>query len=357
MKKLILISWLAAVLSSCSLSECEGGASCPGSATEGTRATSGSQSFSLVNWNVQTFFDGVTEGTEYTDFKSAAKWSNSKYYTRLQRLCEVIAALNADIYVFEEIENEGVLNDIANQFAGNSWDQSKNWTFCCFAKAKNSSIGCAVLSKYPLFGLKTHSLDIRTQKDSQPSMRPLLEVSASVNGREVRLLVNHWKSKSGGEEESSIWRDWQEAQLSNRIAKLAEEGSAPCIICGDFNRDAKEFCLTGGGAAGAGGGTYSSGGGTYGGNVILRGEGGIKVYSPWFTESGSFSSETGSYYYKGNWERIDHIFSYGKVRISGFSPRASAPWANEDKTPNAYKIYSGSGYSDHLPIMANIVLE
>ena len=351
MKRLILIFWLAVMMTACSMSE---GDSCP------VRGPSGSQSFSLVNWNLQTFFDGVTEGSEYSDFKSAAKWSNSKYYTRLQRLCQVIASLNADIYVFEEVENEGVLNDIANQFAGNSWDHSKNWTYCAFAKEKKSAIGCALLSKHPLFGLKTHSLDIRTQKYSQPSMRPLLEISASINGREVRFLVNHWKSKSGGEEESEIWRDWQEAQLSDRLAKLAEEGQLPCIICGDFNRDAKEFCRLEGGSAGAVGGPAKTAGGTHTANVLLRGAGGtkgIKVYSPWFTEGGSFSSEIGSYYYKGSWERIDHIFAYGKVRISGFSPKAESPWANEDKSPAAYKIYNGSGYSDHLPLMANIILD
>ena len=92
----------------------------------------------------------------------------------------------------EEIENEGIINDIANQFAGNSWDSSKNWTYSCFAKEKNSSIGCAVLSKYPLFGIKTHSLDIRTQKDSQPSMRPIMEVNLDVGGRNVILFVNHF---------------------------------------------------------------------------------------------------------------------------------------------------------------------
>ena len=351
MKQLILLFWLLTFLSSCSLSDCGGEGVSSSSAssrrasdTTGGPALTDSQAFSLVNWNVQTFFDGVTEGCEYSDFKSAAKWTNSKYYTRLQRLCEVMALLNADIFVFEEIENEGILHDIANQFAGNSWDSSKNWTYCAFSKEKNSSIGCAVLSKFPLFGLKTHSLDIRSQKENQPSMRPLLEISISVKGREVRLLVNHWKSKAGGEEESQIWRDWQEANLCYRLGKVAEEGQLPCIICGDFNRDIREFCLVEDGSRTEG-------------NIKLRGKQPVRIYSPWLTEGGGFSSEIGSYYYKGSWERIDHIFSFGRARIAAFSPRSQAPWANEDKTPFAYKIYNGSGYSDHLPVMANVVVE
>ncbi len=337
---MIFIFWLIISLAACSLNECDSDTS-----SQNGSSPSRSCSFSIANWNVQTFFDGVTEGSEYSDFKSAAKWSNSKYYTRLKRLCEVLARLNADVFVLEEIENEGIINDIANQFAGNSWDSSKNWTYSCFAKEKNSSIGCAVLSKYPLFGIKTHSLDIRTQKDSQPSMRPIMEVNLDVGGRNVILFVNHWKSKSGGEEESEIWRDWQETLLAGRLAEISSaSASAPCIICGDFNRDIREFCVLEGGSRTEG-------------NISLRGAKPVKVYSPWLTESGSLSSETGSYYYKGSWERIDHIFSFGKARISAFSPRAESPWAKEDKTPFAYKIYSGEGYSDHLPVMASVVVE
>ena len=172
-----------------------------------------------------------------------------------------------------------------------------------------------------------------------------MEVNLDVGGRNVILFVNHWKSKSGGEEESEIWRDWQETLLAGRLAEISSaSASAPCIICGDFNRDIREFCVLEGGSRSEG-------------NVSLRGSKSVKLYSPWLTEGGSLSSETGSYYYKGSWERIDHIFSFGKVRISAFSPRAESPWAKEDKTPFAYKIYSGEGYSDHLPVMASVVVE
>lgn len=322
---------------SCGLGECD----------SESRINRKNSSFSIVNWNVQTFFDGHTDGTEYKDFKSAGKWSNDKYYTRLTRLCEVLSTLNADFYVLEEIENENIIHDISNQFAGKSWNTASNWTYSCFAKEKNSSIGCAVLSKFPLFGVKTHSIDIRTQKSAQPSVRPLIEVCADINGREVTLFVNHWKSKSGGEETSKIWRDWQETVLAHRIAELKARGGT-AIICGDFNRNADEFILD-----------FSTSE-----NTLLRyiniktgNKEVVKVHSPWFNSDGTYVSQTGSYYYKDNWERIDHIFCTGNARISAFGPRAQSPWANENKTPFSYKIYSGTGYSDHLPVMANVILQ
>ena len=33
-------------------------------------------SFSIVNWNVQTFFDGNCDGTEYSNFTKSQIWGN-----------------------------------------------------------------------------------------------------------------------------------------------------------------------------------------------------------------------------------------------------------------------------------------
>ena len=102
------------------------------------------RSFTLVCWNVQTFFDAVTTGTEYKDCKNSERWNKEKYVKRLNKLCEVMTSLNPDIFVMEEIENDEVVQDIANTLAGGSWDNKKNWQYACFAKESGSAIGCAV---------------------------------------------------------------------------------------------------------------------------------------------------------------------------------------------------------------------
>lgn len=304
-----------------------------------------SQNLTLVSWNVQTFFDAETEGSEYSDYQSGAHWSKDKYLVRLQRLCEVIKTLNADIFVLEEIENEAVLYDISNQLAGNSWKDSYQWNYACFAKDDYAAIGIGIISRYPLNNPKTHCMDIRTQKENQPSSRPLLQVSVDVNGSELMLFAAHWKSKAGGEEENEIWRDWQEAVLATSLLKSTP---AAAIICGDFNRDAADFVTTFNGTARSP-------------NTVFRaptetGAVTVSVYNPWFDAYGGFSTELGSYYYDNKWERIDQIFAYGKVQLSSFSPRAEEPWANEQGKPVGYKLYTGEGYSDHLPLMCSLVL-
>lgn len=284
---------------------------------------------SVVNWNVQTFFDAETDGNEYSEFLSNAKWSRDKYLERLLRLCETITVLGADVYVFEEIENEGILYDISNQLAGSSWDSKKIWSYGCFSRDEGSSIGCGILSRYPLLDVKSHSIDVRTQTGTQPSMRPLLEATIKMDEKALTIFACHWKSKSGGEDETEIWRDWQEYVVAEKLAGIQN----PVLVCGDLNRDILDFAAP------------------QSNQIVLRGSKNILVYSPWLLEDGSFSTETGSYYFDGKWERIDNFFLFGEGKITGFRVKAQEPWIKENGTPASFKIGSGEGYSDHLPIM------
>ena len=295
---------------------------------------SSEKNISLVCWNVQTFFDAVVSGNEYKEFKNAAQWNKEKYTRRLDKLCDVMKTLNPDIFVMEEIENEAVVQDIANTLAGNSWEKKKNWQHVCFAKDSDSAIGCAVFSRYEMTSLRTHSLDIRTQQEEQPSMRPVMQITLLVGNRELELVVNHWKSKSGGEEETEIWRDWQELVLAEGVDGALE--TSPVLMCGDFNRSAEDFILQK----------------TEGiENLALRGrEKLVNVYTPWLRSDGNFATETGSYFYDGEWERIDNIMICGDVSMQSFTTVSEAPLADEDGIPLPYKIYSGEGCSDHLPL-------
>ena len=71
----------------------------------------------IVSWNLQTFFDAVKVGTEYSDFISKkSSWSEEKYKTRLTRFCEILEFADSDIFIMQEIENENILYDIINTY-------------------------------------------------------------------------------------------------------------------------------------------------------------------------------------------------------------------------------------------------
>ena len=338
MKKQILF-WLPLLIGLCC--SCSGGCY----AQNETETEELKTPLSVVNWNVQTFFDANKDGCEYTEFQKSSDWNKEKYQERVKRLAQVISTLDADIYVFEEIENENVLQDISNELSGKSqtWNQKKFWNDSVFVKEEDTAIGIGILSRYPITEAKTHSMDIRIHKEKQPVVRYILQTTLSIKSKKVSILVNHWKSKVGGQNQTEIWRDWQESILAKITSELQnKDDSQAIIICGDFNRDAADFILNDN-------------------NTILRySDFGYTDYtttkSMWFSDSGQFLHQTGSYYYDDRWERIDNILICGDIKIAGAEPSAVSPWASPKGIPESYKIYSGEGYSDHLPVIARLIL-
>lgn len=322
----------------------------------GFGCASDTKEISFACWNVQTFFDANNDGVEYAEFRKGKNWNKETYLVRLQRLAEVIKALDCDVFALEEIENEKVVRDILNQLAGTSWKNSKNWNYTCFAKEPGASIGCAVFSRFPLGDMRVHSMDVRVEEETQPSCRPIVQVSVYVGETQLVLLVNHWKSKSGSGD-SDVWRNWQESLLTDRICKvLSEKEGVSVVACGDFNRDIEEFEI-----CSVNENDYSGAGN---GIVRLRNfhpdvfENGsyVLLFSPWLASDGAVKKDGGSYFYKGQWERIDHIFTCGNAVAREFETCARIPWAEDDGVPVSYKIYNGTGYSDHLPLKCTISL-
>ena len=79
----------------------------------------------------------------------------------------------------------------------------------------------------------------------------------------------------------------------------------------------------------------------------------VSVYSPWIDNFDELE-EPGSYYFNENWERIDHFFANDKIALENFEVLTDGEWCGENFIPKPYKIYTGEGYSDHLPIKCTV---
>lgn len=301
---------------------------------------SNKDSITVTNWNVQTFFDGNNDGTEYSEFTNKnSKWNLERYESRLDKLCDMIEKTDSDVFVMEEIENEKILYDISNRLSHKVWQPGKVYQYAAFEKDDGSSIGLGVLSRYKISDVRFHSLDIRTESEEKPSMRPIMELTIRPHDRNVHMFVNHWKSKSGDEETTKKWRRWQECLLSDLCFSKNEYSSDIFIAVGDFNQDIREFNRN------------------EMENIFLTSferekNKTLEICSPWDYDE----SEIGSYYFSGDWERIDHFFCTSPDVIEHFEVLDFPELLTDDGIPDKYKISPNTGYSDHLPIMCQITL-
>ena len=292
---------------------------------------------SIVSYNAQTFFDAVEDGREFKEFKgSKTKWSKEKYTERLFRLKEAVnlscLALGLgekaipDILVLQEIESRAVIDDFCKILPMNN-----SYKYAVFIPPQNGgAFSTALLSKFPITETKVFNV-----YSGKRSLRPLIEtrirIGNSTGDNELVLLNVHWKSKVGNSDTDSIRRQ-QEEQAYKRLKELkASEPQTPFIICGDFNQTLEEFSLM----------------------SEFDNCWNIGAYQAAAQEG---SQPTGSYFYKESWEGIDHFFysdnlSDGKnFDLSFFCVINLKPLTDTSGKPDKYSVYSGKGYSDHLPI-------
>ncbi|WP_461247837.1 endonuclease/exonuclease/phosphatase family protein, partial [Treponema sp. R6D11] len=261
----------------------------------------------LMTWNVQNLFDGVDNGNEYDEFLNSAGWSTEKYKGKVNTISTAIASLNPppDIIMFQEIESLVTIHDVGEALPG-------GYAYSHFAKNPSASLGVGIISRFPLAEPKAHSITI----GDETTPRPVLEVRIQTE-KEFVVFVCHWKSKLGGDDNTESVRRASARVILRRIRELwEEEPDIGIIVAGDLNENHNEFYRQGAQAITAllpddpycaqmAAGAQK--------DFIVLGkdkppvpvnfpQGTIVLFSAWVRDV-----EKGSYYYKNNWETIDHF--------------------------------------------------
>jgi endonuclease/exonuclease/phosphatase family metal-dependent hydrolase len=345
------------------------------------------EQLTIASWNVQNLFDGIDHGSEYNEFKSSAGWNSEKYQARLNGITKAFkdGALNPDILALIEVENAGVVQDLA----GSSY-MDYPWTFF----AGDGSAGLGVLSRLPLIETRAHSS--HSPEGSVP--RPVVEVWADTGSGPLVLLVCHWKSKRGGGKNTEALRRAGAALVLRRLTEIAGENPGiPVIICGDLNENYDEFNRIGAAypcallpdsseAAALTRKVFSDARPGFQamklpGFLVVSGQKPPRalfftepaVFSPWlemedggYEPFGSQDSDhfdflpQGSYYYDDAWETIDHfllnaaLFNQRNWEYQRFRVVAEPPFVNSGGKPQPYNPRTGNGLSDHLPIVLTL---
>jgi endonuclease/exonuclease/phosphatase family metal-dependent hydrolase len=318
--------------------------------------------FTAVVWNVEALFDGYEDGSEYEEFTEKAGWTHEKYQARLLAVSQAILQIESseavpDLIGFVEVENQGVLDDLSG---GALSKHAYNWT--AFANLPGSSLGLGILSRHPIKNMVAHSITM--EKETAP--RPVLEVRVEPLDKPLVFFLCHWKSKLGKDTEGL--RRASARVVQRRLSEIASaEPETPVIIMGDLNENHDEFyrfqalCALlpddqdAAGIASLGRRDFLVLSGKKPPRTEFFPEEVEPLYSPW----GAELSE-GSYYYKGEWETIDHflllkaLFGSSPWRFSDCRVLNQEPFTTTKGVPSAYVHRTGRGLSDHLPLMLRL---
>ncbi len=306
--------------------------------------------FTFLSYNVHNLFDDQDEGTEYPEYCVAkGNWNRAQYLKKLENLSKVIRESSpggADFLAFYEVEHQGVLKDLIELCLSRM-----GYREYTAVKPPNAPMGLGFITRLPVLSCKTH------QPLSQGfPQRPVLEVDVDCGGHPLSVFLCHFKSKTEGAEATERNRVVSAELIRNRMGILLSENPLrEILIMGDLNENIDEYDRVEGRyptalipmeAATPATKTL----------VVSRDpsssspEGDPYVlYSPWFAES----TGKGSYWYRGNWESIDHVLLSAHLLIpphlkfSRFRVVNLSYLLNSNGQPNPT-------YSDHLPLWVEL---
>ena len=304
----------------------------------------------LADWNVDNLFDEVHDGGEYTEFDPEKGWTRAQFWHRCEGLARVIRTLGdrgPDVLVLEEVEGAHALDVLNDRFLGDL-----GYRHAFLAPPSVPGVKTAFLSRFPL--VRTGLL-FPASGDSDETLRPLVEAEFSLGTRSLVVVANHWKSRIPTPKATEGLRREAARTLHQRLLELEARSDHPLVVVvGDFNTSL-ELSRSWPNRAMVSGGVAQD---DELGLVVFPGRKTATasrlagaVWDPWET----VSDPPGSYFYQGDWDRLDHAFIaasslrlsdwvFDSFRVAAYAPR-----------PVAYGVKTPDGISDHFPLVLTLV--
>lgn len=308
----------------------------------------------LMFYNVENLFDiyddTLTDDEEFLP-GGLRRWNYKRYNTKINSLYKTIIAAGEwqppAIVAFCEIENRKVLEDLIRKTNLSKY----KYDIVHEDSPDERGIDVALIYRTEQVKVIGHSY-LRTMAvtGTEFRTRDVLYTSFLINNDTVHLFVNHWPSRRGGVLAGQPQRMKIAAMVRSKVdsINIISHGKARIIITGDFNATPDDEVMS----------ILTEKNDENGGSV--------------FNLSERLPPGSGTYRYKGTWEIIDQfivsdqllnkraaIFTdHDKLRI--FSPGfllkkdLNYPGLSPNSTYYGYR-YQG-GYSDHLPVLLDLML-
>ena len=202
----------------------------------------------IAFYNVENLFDTINDINKNDEASPIMemKFNRSEIYKKkVKNMASVIADIGSDlvnkspsIVGLSEVENRNVIEDLLN----NKHLLNKNYDIVHYDSPDERGIDVGLIYNKDVFKVnstKSHELIIYDNKSSKRNYtRDQLVVSGLLDNELIHIIVNHWPSRSGGEERSRAGR-MAAAELNKKIIDSLQNKykNAKIITMGDFNDD------------------------------------------------------------------------------------------------------------------------
>jgi len=202
----------------------------------------------IAFYNVENLFDTINDINKNDEASPIMeiKFNRSEIYKKkVKNMASVIEDIGSDlvnkspsIVGLSEVENRNVIEDLLN----NKHLSNKNYDIVHYDSPDERGIDVGLIYNKDVFKVnstKSHELIIYDNKSSKRNYtRDQLVVSGLLDNELIHIIVNHWPSRSGGEERSRAGR-MAAAELNKKIIDSLQNKykNAKIITMGDFNDD------------------------------------------------------------------------------------------------------------------------
>lgn len=203
-------------------------------------------------YNLENLFDTINQpdvnDEEFTP-NGANQYTPERYMFKLGRLSEVISQIGRDIdpkgimlLGVSEVENRSVLEDLVKT----ERLRPMNLGIVHFDGPDRRGVDVGMLYRQDLFKVTSaRSVRLHMPEDTAFRTRDQLVVTGEFDGETISIVVNHWPSRSGGEERSAPKRN-AAADLTRHIVDslYSLNPKAKIIVMGDLNDDPVNVSVT-----------------------------------------------------------------------------------------------------------------
>lgn len=321
------------------------------------------KSVRIMSYNVENFFDTIDDpGINDSEFLPDSKrnWTNKRFKDKANKIARVITAAgewNTPVLIgLVEIENTRTLDQLIKHTTLKKHQYNYRFT----KGNDNRGINVALLFRKDFLKNVRHTTHrISFTTNPRTRTRDILHVTGTMpNSDLLDIFVCHFPSRSKGEKETEpnrIEATRKLKQLCNDI--LTQRPNANIIIMGDFNDTPQN-------------------------KSILKELEALpymektnlniyKLYNLFNPPQGK--GYKGTYCYRGRWEQLDQMIVSGKLLQEGnsiqyihnsarnFHQSFMLTRDRRTKTLRPKRTYMGyrfeGGYSDHLPIIADFIIQ